>query len=91
MSIAPAEKNKNVPTSRKSFASLPEVLSIPNLIQVQLDSFRLFQEESLKELFEEISPIQDFTGTRLELRFIGYEFRQPPFSVEECYQRDMLR
>ena len=89
MSISPAEKNKNVPTGRKSFASLPEVLNIPNLIQVQLDSFRLFQEESLKELFEEISPIQDFTGTRLELRFIGYEFRQPPFSVEECYQRDM--
>jgi DNA-directed RNA polymerase subunit beta len=89
MSISPAEKSKGTPTGRKSFASLPEVLNIPNLIQVQLDSFRLFQEESLKELFEEISPIQDFTGTRLELRFIGYEFRQPPFSVEECYQRDM--
>jgi DNA-directed RNA polymerase subunit beta len=89
MSISPAEKNKSVTMKRKSFGTLPEVLSIPNLIQVQLDSFRWFQEEALKELFEEISPIQDFTGTRLELRFIGYEFRQPPFSVEECYQRDM--
>jgi DNA-directed RNA polymerase subunit beta len=89
MSILPAEKNKSMTTARKSFATLPEVLNIPNLIQVQLDSFRWFQEEALKELFEEISPIQDFTGTRLELRFIGYEFRQPPFTVEECYQRDM--
>ncbi len=89
MSISPAEKNKSLTATRKSFGTLPEVLSIPNLIQVQLDSFRWFQEEALKELFEEISPIQDFTGTRLELRFIGYEFRQPPFSVEECYQRDM--
>src|SRR4030042_6319619 len=73
----------------KGIAKSPQTLEIPDLIQVQLDSFRWFQEEALKELFEEISPIQDFTGTRLELRFIGYEFRQPPFSVEECYQRDM--
>ncbi|MFC1905400.1 DNA-directed RNA polymerase subunit beta, partial [Chloroflexota bacterium] len=73
----------------KSYAKLPEVLQIPNLIQVQLDSYRWFQEDGLKELLEEVSPIQDFTGTRLELHFNGYEFRQPQFSVEECYQRDM--
>jgi DNA-directed RNA polymerase subunit beta len=73
----------------KSYAKLPEVLNIPNLIQVQLDSFQWFQEDGLKELFQEVSPIKDFTGTRLELYFIGYEFRPPQFSIEECYQRDI--
>ncbi|MFC2050320.1 DNA-directed RNA polymerase subunit beta [Chloroflexota bacterium] len=74
---------------RKSFAKLPEVLEIPNLIKVQLDSFRWFQEEGLRELLEEVSPIYDFTGTRLELHFVGYEFRQPPCSVDQCRQRDI--
>ena len=74
---------------RKSFAKLPQVLEIPNLIQVQLDSFRWFQEEGLKELFQEVSPIRDLTGTRLELHFVGYEFRQPPCSEAQCRQRDM--
>jgi DNA-directed RNA polymerase subunit beta len=74
---------------KKSFATLPEVLEIPNLIHVQVDSFRQFQEEALKELFQEVSPIVDFTGTRLELRFIGYEFRPPTCTIEECFQRDM--
>jgi len=74
---------------RKSFARLPEVLEIPNLIKVQLDSFRWFQEEGLRELLEEISPILDFTGNRLELHFCDYEFRLPAYSVDECRERDM--
>jgi DNA-directed RNA polymerase subunit beta len=73
----------------KSFAKLPETLEIPDLIQVQLDSFRWFQEEGLKELFEEISPIQDYTGTRLELRFVDYEFREPQHSISECLERGL--
>ena len=74
---------------RVSFAKLPQVLETPNLIQVQFDSFRWLQEEGLKELFQEVSPIRDFTGTRLELHFAGYEFRQPTYSVDECRQRDI--
>jgi DNA-directed RNA polymerase subunit beta len=73
----------------KSFAKLPETLEIPNLIQVQLDSFRWFQEEGLRELFEEISPIQDYTNTRLELHFVDYEFREPQHSVPECLERGL--
>lgn len=73
----------------KSFAKLPEALDIPDLIQVQLNSFRWFQEEGLKELFEEISPIQDYTNTRLELRFVDYEFRQPQHSIAECLERGL--
>ncbi len=75
--------------SLKSFANLPEALEIPDLIQVQLNSFRWFQEEGLKELFEEISPIQDYTNTRLELHFVDYEFRQPQHSISECLERGL--
>ncbi|NWF77862.1 MAG: DNA-directed RNA polymerase subunit beta [Chloroflexi bacterium] len=73
----------------KSFAKLPETLEIADLIRVQLDSFRWFQEEGLKELFEEISPIQDYTNTRLELHFVDYEFREPPHSISECLERGL--
>ncbi len=73
---------------RKSYAKLPQIINVPNLIEVQLDSFRWFQEEGIKQLLEEASPIKDFTGNRLELSFIGYEFREPRYSEQECYQRD---
>ena len=71
----------------KSFAKLPETTEIPDLIRVQLDSFRWFQEEGLRELFEEISPIQDYTNTRLEISFADYEFREPQHSIDECLER----
>jgi len=83
------KKPDSILLDRKSFAKLPEVLPMPNLIRVQLDSFRWFQEEGLRQLLEEISPIKDFTGSRLELRFVSYEFRPPQYSQEECRQRDM--
>jgi DNA-directed RNA polymerase subunit beta len=75
--------------TRQTFSKLPEVLAVPNLIKVQLDSFHRFMEEGLKELFAEISPIKDFTENRLELHFTDYEFRSPQFSELECRQRDM--
>jgi len=62
--------------SRKSYAKLPYVLDVPNLIKVQLDSFQRFQEEGLKQLLEEASPIKDITGNRLELSFVAYELRE---------------
>ncbi len=89
MSNMSMPEKQDILLEKKSYAKLPEVLDIPNLIQVQLDSYRWFQEEGLKELFQEVSPIQDFTGARLELHFVGYEFRQPQSSIEECYQRDI--
>ncbi|HET8567644.1 MAG TPA: DNA-directed RNA polymerase subunit beta [Candidatus Limnocylindria bacterium] len=74
---------------RVNFASLPEVLPLPNLIQTQLDSFTWFCDEGLNELFAEISPIQDFTGKTLDLRFVSSEFREPKWSEEECRTRDL--
>jgi len=85
MAISLMPKYKSV----KSFAKLPEVVEVPDLIQVQLDSFRWFQEEGLRELLEEISPIHDYTNTRLELGFVDYEFREPQHYAMECLERGM--
>ncbi len=80
-----------LPVSRKSYAKLPQILDVPNLIKVQLDSFQRFQETRLKQLLEEASPIKDFTGNRLELSFIAYEFREPRSgrSEQECHERNL--
>src|SRR3990167_6494108 len=59
----------SVPTLTKSYGRIPHVLDIPNLIRIQLDSYNWFQNEGLMELLNELSPIQDFTGNRMELRF----------------------
>ena len=88
MMTTPTESRLS-PVSRKSYASLPQILDVPNLIKIQLDSFQWFQEEGLKQLLEEVSPIEDFTGNRLELSFIGYEFRAPLHSEQDCRQRDL--
>ncbi len=79
------------PIPRKSYAKLSRIQDIPNLIEVQLDSFLRLQEEGIKQLLEEVSPIKDFTGNRLELSFTGYEFRIPNGwkTEEECRQRDL--
>lgn len=73
----------------KSFAKLPEVVEIPSLVRIQFDSFRWFQEEGLKELFEGIPPILDYTRNKLELRFTDYEFHEPKHSIEECLTQGM--
>jgi len=82
-------EQKVPPIPKKSYASLPQILEVPNLIQVQTDSFRWFQEKGLKQLLEEISPIEDFTGNRLALSFVDYEFRDPHYTEQECRQKDM--
>src|SRR3990172_2282722 len=78
-----------VPVSKKSYARIAHVLDIPHLIRIQLDSFDWFKREGLRELLHEISPISDFTGTRMELRFGEYSFGEPKYSELECRERDM--
>jgi DNA-directed RNA polymerase subunit beta len=73
---------------RRSFAKIPEVLDVPNLIAIQRDSFAWFLDEGLRETFSDISPIEDFTGT-LAVEFGGHEFGEPKYSVEECKDKDM--
>ncbi len=85
---------------RKSYARIPDVLPLPNLIQVQLDSYRWFQKEGLRELFDEISPIESFNGD-LQLHLPGfnreinekfgldYRFEEPKYTQQECLERDI--
>src|SRR5579885_2732085 len=71
--------------ARKRYSRIPEVLPVPNLIELQLDSFRWFVEQGLRELFDEISPIKDFTGKVMELHFAVPERtgeRPPIFDLE---------
>jgi DNA-directed RNA polymerase subunit beta len=99
MALAPSASRSLAPidgTGRRSFARIPEVQPVPNLIQIQRDSFRWFLEEGLKELFAEISPISDFTGRNMELELAvpgpggepGYMFGEPKLSEDECRERD---
>jgi DNA-directed RNA polymerase subunit beta len=73
----------------KSYSRIPEVIEVPNLIRVQLDSYRWFRQEGLRELLDELSPIQDFTGSRLEMHFGQHQFGQPKYCEAECRERDM--
>jgi DNA-directed RNA polymerase subunit beta len=75
---------------RVSFARIPDIRPMPGLIQIQLDSFEWFKKEGLHELFEEISPIEDFTGKNLSLEFIvpPEPFGKPKYSEDECRERD---
>jgi DNA-directed RNA polymerase subunit beta len=72
---------------RRSYARIPEVLSVPNLIEVQKKSYQWFLDQGLKELFQDISPIQDFTGN-LILEFAEYSLGEPKYDVDECQERD---
>ncbi len=75
---------------RVSFARIPDIRPMPGLIQIQLDSFEWFKKEGLRELFEEISPIEDFTGKNLSLEFIvpPDPFGKPKYTEDECRDRD---
>jgi DNA-directed RNA polymerase subunit beta len=77
-----------LPTSEKWYSHIPQIMEMPNLIKVQLDSYEWFTREGLRELLDEISPIQDFTGSKMELRFGEYTFGEPKYSEAECRDRD---
>src|SRR5690625_3184218 len=73
---------------RRSYARISEVLDLPNLIEIQTESYKWFLEEGLKEMFADISPIEDFSGN-LSLRFIDYELEDCKYPVEESKERDV--
>ncbi|NLY30398.1 MAG: DNA-directed RNA polymerase subunit beta [Firmicutes bacterium] len=73
---------------RLSFGKIKEVLDMPNLIDIQRESYEWFLREGLIETFKDISPIEDFTGN-LVLEFIDHSLGEPKYSVEECKDRDV--
>ena len=72
-----------------SFARQNEVLEMPNLIEVQKNSYQWFLDEGLQEVFDDISPIEDYSG-RLSLSFVSYELctKEAKYSIEKCKERD---
>ncbi len=76
------------PSARTSFSRLKHVLDLPNLIDIQKASFQWFLEEGLRETIDDISPIEDYTGT-LAVEFGAYQFGQPQFSIKECREKDL--
>ena len=76
------------PRARKSFSRLEHVLDLPNLIDIQKSSFKWFLDEGLRETIDDISPIEDYTGS-LAVEFGNYQFGEPQFSIKECREKDL--
>ena len=86
VNVKPVQLGK---TSRMSFSRINEVLKMPNLIEVQKNSYQWFLTEGLREVFDEMSSITDYTG-KLVLDFIDYRLdEEPKYSVTECKLRDV--
>ncbi len=85
VNVKPVQLGRN---TRMSFARIDEVLDMPNLIEVQKNSYKWFLDEGLKEVFKDVSGITDYTGN-LVLDFVNYKLDDKPnYSVEECKERD---
>mgnify|MGYP003704923081 FL=1 len=73
---------------KKTFGTNRHVMEMPNLIDMPRRSYERFLREGLRELLDEVSPIQDFTGGRMELRFGDYHFEEPKYTEAECRDRE---
>ena len=82
--LAPSEK-----PDFKSFNSIANNVDVPSLVQVQVNSFEWLKADGLKDLLEEFSPIEDFSGGRFDLRFLSHEVREPKNTERECRKREI--
>ncbi len=73
----------------RSYARIPQVLEVPNLIESQIHSYEWFRDEGLKDVFREISPISDYTEKKYELHFRDHKFSEPKYSPQECKEREI--
>ncbi|MFB3111529.1 MAG: DNA-directed RNA polymerase subunit beta, partial [Gemmatimonadales bacterium] len=89
MTSSTLKVSNGLPLPIRSYATIPSVLEVPNLIQVQIDSFEWFKSEGLAELLSEISPIEDFPGGRFELNFEDHYFEDPKYSEDECREKEI--
>lgn len=86
VNVKPVKLGRN---TRMSFSKINEVLDMPNLIEVQKNSYKWFLDEGLQEVLRDVSPITDYTG-KLVLEFVDYRLDDTPkYSVEECRDRDV--
>ncbi|WP_124977649.1 DNA-directed RNA polymerase subunit beta [Ligilactobacillus salitolerans] len=72
---------------RRSYSRIKEVLELPNLVEIQTNSYDWFLDEGLREMFEDIMPIDDFQG-KLSLEFVDYQLLEPKYTVDEAREHD---
>ena len=96
MALAPTYSDTGLTPNVKSYARIPQVMEVPYLIHSQLRSFDWFKTEGLRDVLQEVSPIEDYTGAKYALSFIqnpetgfAHEFRPPKYSPEECKEREV--
>ena len=84
--IRPVKTEKSI---RMSYARQKEVLDMPNLLEIQTDSYKWFLDEGLREVFRDISPIADYSG-HLSLEFVDFELceKEAKYTIEQCKERD---
>ncbi len=73
----------------QGFNSIANNVDVPSLVQVQVNSFEWLKTDGIKDLLEEFSPIEDFSGGRFDLRFLGHEVRKPKHAERECRKREI--
>ncbi|ANZ61453.1 DNA-directed RNA polymerase subunit beta [Secundilactobacillus paracollinoides] len=73
--------------TRRSYARIKEVLDLPNLIEIQKNSYQWFLDEGLRDMFDDIMPIEDFQGN-LSLEFVDYQLLEPKYTVDEAREHD---
>ena len=72
---------------RRSYSRIKEVLDLPNLVEIQTNSYKWFLDEGLREMFEDIMPIDDFQG-KLSMEFVDYQLLEPKYTVDEAREHD---
>ncbi|NLR10378.1 MULTISPECIES: DNA-directed RNA polymerase subunit beta [unclassified Levilactobacillus] len=73
--------------TRRSYSRIKEVLDLPNLIEIQTNSYNWFLDEGLRDMFDDIMPIEDFQGN-LSLEFVDYQLLEPKYTVDEAREHD---
>ena len=84
-----ADRNSLSIDDKKWFNKIENVVDVPNLLEIQTESFNWLKGPGILELIEEISPIEDFSGGRFEVRLIDHEIREPEFNEEQCREREI--
>ena len=89
MALAPTYSDTGVVPVVKSYARIPQVMEVPYLIQSQLQSFEWFKTDGLRDVFREVSPIEDYTGNKYQLSFMSHSFSPPKYTPEQCKEREV--
>ena len=89
MALSLSQVNHGSEPRFKSYSKINPALDIPNLIQNQIQSFKWFMSEGIREVYQEVTPIQDYTGNKYKLSFLNHYFKDAKANPEECREREI--